>query len=119
MDLIEVPQQLRDPESSFYLIQGPFALTHNGIKSIGLWLEYRQDSYMVFDGARGWLLDESYDVRASGDRITFYSKQWESKFVLSPLTQNDVEWLAPDEPDVLIEDLKEVILNAHSAAPNN
>lgn len=119
MDLLQVPKQLRDPEASPYLIRGPFAMTHNGIRGIGMWLEYREDSYVVYDGSRGWLLDDTYDVRVTGGTITFYSEQWDSKFVLRALTQDDIKWLAPDEPELFIDDLKEIIYRDISAPPLN
>lgn len=116
---LHVPKALRDSKKTPYLIEGPFALSHDGHMSIGLWFEQRDGYFTVYNGAHGCRLDETFTPQVHGDMISFYSEHWKTKYVLRPLTQDDVAWLAPDEPEVLIEDLKEIILRDYRSEFDN
>jgi len=112
MELIDVPVGLKGPrENGSALAVGPFAMNHNGEQSLGFFLEDQEDVWVVSDGGRDYALDSTYTVHTSGNSITFYSKRYDSKFVLRPLTQNDVAWITPDEPELEIEELKELLLD--------
>jgi hypothetical protein len=111
MELITVPSGLRGPrEDGYSLAVGPFAMTHNGQLGLGTHLIWNGEEYVVSDSARTYVLDDAYTVRVSGDLVTFYSEEYASKFVLRPLTQEDVEWIYPGEGDAPLEDVKMTII---------
>lgn len=118
MDELQVPAGLRDKEQTDYTIQGPFKLTHNDAVSYGLWLYYNGENYVLSDPYRSYRIDDTYTVTTAPNTIIFYSEQWGSKFVINPLTQADVKWLTPDEPEADINDLKELILDGQRTYNN-
>ena len=123
MDVITIPRGLRDGADGLSagegtLVNGPFALIHNGIRGVGYWLEYNGLEHVVYDGANPWVIDDSYTVHTSDDTITLYSDRFKSKFVIRPLTQSDVSWLTDGE-DLPIDELKDMMYRAASTYDNS
>ena len=112
MKKITVPEGMKGPrENGQALAVGPFAMIHNGLRSLGFFLEDQGDVWVVSDGARDYVLDSSYTVKSNPSAIIFHSDIYGSGFLLRPLTQNDVSWLAPDESGIDVNDLKELYLD--------
>ena len=112
MAKISFPEELKGPrEVSDETVVGPFAVIHNGEPGVGFFLESTNDGYIFEEGGRPWVIDSTYKSTVHGSTIMFYSKQWASKFVVRPLTQNDVKWILPTDPDMDIDDLKELLVD--------
>jgi hypothetical protein len=112
MEKLNVPDGLKGPrENGSALAVGPFCLVHNGEKSAGFFLEDHGDVWVLSDGSRDFALNDSYKIQSNASHILFKSAQFDSTFLLRPLTQNDVAWITPDEPENDINDLKELLLD--------
>ena len=113
MKKITVPEGMKGPrENGQALAVGPFVMIHNGLKSLGFFLEDQEYVWVVSDGARDYELDNSYTVKSGPSAIVFHSDVYDSSFLLRPLTQADLSWLVPDESGTDIDDLKELYLDA-------